>query len=90
MFIIKEGKTDKVKNVVLPILATICCLFMIFAAIYSHGIIPLKESLKNGEFNCPVLGYLVLFAIVMVIGLLLNKKRNIKTENTVNEANNEN
>lgn len=78
MFIIKEGKKDKIKNIILPILATICCLFMIFAAVYSHGIIPLKESLKEGSFSCPVLSYLILFAIIMGIGLLLNIKKKEK------------
>ena len=78
MFIIKEGKKDKIKNIILPVLATICCLFMIFAAVYSHGIIPLKESLKEGSFSCPVLSYLILFAIIMGIGLLLNIKKKEK------------
>ena len=81
MFIIKEGKKDKLKNIVLPISAIICCLFMIFATIYSHGIIPLLNSLENGSFNCPVLFYLILFGIVMLTSIPFYKKRSSKKEN---------
>ena len=82
MFMIKEGKKDKLRNILLPLLATLCSLFLIFAAVYSHGIVPLKESLANHEFNFPVLFYLVLFGVVMGIGMLFYKKRdnNIKGE----------
>jgi len=75
MFIKKEGKNDKLKNVFLPILGCVCCLFMIFSAVYSHGIVPLLEGLDNGKFNFPILFYLILFGIIMVIGLLLDKKK---------------
>lgn len=75
MFIKKEGKKDTVKNVLLPILGCVCCLFMIFSAVYSHGVVPLLEGLDNGEFNFPILFYLILFAIIMAIGMLLDKKK---------------
>jgi len=74
MFIIKEGKKDKIKNILLPIIACICCLFMVFAAIYSHGIVPFKEGLKNDKFVFPILFYLILFTIIMFIGWLINRK----------------
>lgn len=75
MFIKKEGKKDKFKNLVLPIIACICCLFMIFAAVYAHGILPFKEGLKNDTFTFPVLFYLIIFSIIMLTGMLCNKKK---------------
>ncbi len=79
MFIIKEGKKDKLKNMVLPIVGCICCVFMIFAAIYSHGVVPYLEAKENGTFAFPILFYLILFVVIMGIGLLFNIKKN-KTE----------
>lgn len=81
MFIIKEGKKDKLKNIVLPILAIICCLFMVFATIYSHGILPLLNSLENNTFNCPVLFYLILFTVIMLVSIPFYKKHSVKKEN---------
>lgn len=75
MFIKKEGKKDKLKNILLPIIACICCFFMVFAAIYAHGILPFKEGIKTGKFVFPVLFYLIIFSIIMFIGLLCNKKK---------------
>ena len=76
MFIIKEGKKDKLKNMVLPIVGCICCVFMIFAAIYSHGVVPYLEAKENGTFAFPILFYLILFVVIMGIGLLFNIKKN--------------
>lgn len=78
-FIIKEGKKDKLKNIVLPILSIICCLFMVFCAIYAHGIIPFVKAQENGVFSFPILFYLIIFTIVMIIGLIFykNKKSSI-------------
>ena len=78
MFIIKEGKKDKLRNIVLPVFAIICCLFMIFAAFYAHGIIPFKNAMEEGKFVFPILSYLVLFFIIMGIGVLLNIKKREK------------
>ena len=78
MFIKKEGKSNKIKNIILPIFACVCSLFMIFAAIYSHGIVPFLEGKENGVFNFPILFYLILFLIVMIIGWIfdyISKKR---------------
>jgi len=75
MFIKKEGKNNKIKNILLPILAIICCLFMVFATIYSHGILPFIEGQKNNTFSCPLLFYLILSSIIMFIGLLLNRNK---------------
>lgn len=81
MFIVKEGKKDKLKNVVLPIVGCICCAFMIFAAVYSHGVIPYLAAKENGTFSFPILFYLIIFIVIMGIGLLFNiRKNNIEKE----------
>ena len=68
MWMKKEKGLGVFKRFVLPILAIIACSATIFAAIYAHGITPLMESLKKGEFSCPVLFYLFIFAIIMILG----------------------
>jgi APA family basic amino acid/polyamine antiporter len=75
MFIKKEGKNSIFKNVVMPILAIVCSLFMIFVAIYAHGITKYQAAAANGEFSFPVLFYLIVFAVIMAIGALLYKPR---------------
>ena len=78
-FIAKNGKQSIFKNVIMPILAIICSLFMIFVAIYAHGIAKYRAALEAGAgFTFPVLFYLMVFAVIMVIGALLYKPR--KTE----------
>ena len=78
MFIIKEGKKDKLKNIVLPVFGCICCVFMIFSAFYAHGIIPFLNGLQEGKFVFPILSYLILFFILMTIGALLDIKKREK------------
>lgn len=75
MFIKKEGKYNIFKNIVMPILAIICSLFMIFVAIYAHGIVKYRAAAAVGEFAFPVLFYLIVFAVIMGIGALLYKSR---------------
>jgi APA family basic amino acid/polyamine antiporter len=59
IFIIKEGKKNIFKNIVMPILAIIASLFMVFVAVYAHGIRPYQTALEKGEFAFPVLFYLI-------------------------------
>lgn len=75
MFIKKHGKENIFKNTVMPIIGIVAAVFMVFAAIYSHGIIPVIASKAEGGFSCPVLFYLIIFAVIMVIGLLIEKFR---------------
>ena len=77
-FIKKEGKKNIFKNTVMPILAIIASLFMVFVAVYAHGVRPYQNAARNGEFAFPVLFYLIVFAIIMAIGALLYRKRNQK------------
>ena len=69
MWMKKEKDLGVVKRFILPILSIIACGFTIFAAIYAHGISPLKRSLAEGKFSCPVIFYLIVFAVIMLVGL---------------------
>lgn len=78
MFIVKEGKKSVFKNIVMPIFAVCASLFMIFVAIYAHGIVKFREAKVAGEFAFPVLFYLIVFAVIMIIGALLYKRKEKK------------
>jgi len=78
VFIKKEGKNNLLKNVIMPALAIIAALFMVFVAIYAHGIRPYQQAAANGEFAFPVLFYLIVFAVIMGIGMLMYKKESKK------------
>jgi len=81
MWMKKEKKMGFVRRFMLPGLSIASCGFMIFAAVYAHGITPYLAAKDNGAFSCPVLFYLILFAAVMAIGALVKKpKRNIPEE----------
>lgn len=77
-FMIKEGKKNILKNIVLPAAAIISSAFMLFAAFYAHGIAPYLEAAKEGRFSFPVLYYLIVFALVMAVGMMFYKKPNNK------------
>ena len=79
-FMRKEKNLPAVKRFVLPILGSIGSAFMVFAAFYSHGYMPYLAAKENGEFSCPVLFYLIVFAVIMAIGMLVMnpKKKNSK------------
>ena len=76
--IIKGKDLHPVKRYVLPVLGLIGASFMTFAAIYSHGYIPYITAKENGSFSCPILFYLITFAIIMLIGFLLMKPKGKK------------
>lgn len=76
MWMIKEKELGFVKRFMLPILAIISCGFMVFAAVYAHGITPYRQAALTGEFSCPVLFYLIVFAVIMGIGLLVRRPKN--------------
>lgn len=75
MFIKKEGKEHTIKNIVMPILAIIASLFMIFAAVYAHGVVPFEKAQAVGKFACPIIFYLIVFIVVMTIGYFLYKPK---------------
>ena len=74
MWMRKEKELGIVKRFVLPIGAMISCSFMVFCALYAHGITPYLAAKQDGRFAFPVLFYLIVFAVVMVIGFLCSNK----------------
>ncbi len=80
MFMIKEKGINPLKRFVLPALGIIGSGFMVFAAIYSHGYLPYITAKADGEFACPVLFYLIVFAVIMGIGLIFMKPKKAKQD----------
>ncbi len=78
VWMVKEKELGFVKRFLLPILATASCGFMVFAAVYAHGITPYLNAKENGEFAFPVLFYLILFAVIMFAGAVLRKSNKKK------------
>ncbi len=77
-FMRKEKTLSPVKRFVLPMLGIIGSAFMVMAAFYSHGYLPYVEAKENGQFSCPVLFYLVVFAFIMGAGLAVMKPKKSK------------
>ncbi len=79
MFMVKEKTLNPLKRFVLPAMGIIGSGFMVFAAIYSHGYLPYIAAKEAGQgFSCPVLFYLVVFALIMGVGLILMKPKKEK------------
>ena len=76
MWMKKEKDLGAFKRFVLPIISIIACLFMIFAAVYAHGITPYLAAKESGKFSLPVLFYLIVFVVIMFIGKLVMGKKN--------------
>lgn len=68
MWMKKEKDLGAFKRFVLPAVAMVACAFMVFAAIYAHGITPYQKAQADGKFSLPVLFYLILFAVIMIAG----------------------
>ncbi|MBP3442746.1 MAG: amino acid permease [Clostridia bacterium] len=79
-FMIKHGKENIFKNVIMPLIGIIASAFMVFAAVYAHGITPYLNAKANGEFSFPVLFYLIVFVVIMIIGAFFYKKGNKETK----------
>ncbi|MBR3792296.1 MAG: APC family permease [Clostridia bacterium] len=78
-WMIKEKDMGVFNRFILPIISLIACLFMVFAAVYAHGITPYLTAKANGTFSFPVLFYLIIFAVIMILGAVF-KKSDKKTE----------
>ena len=74
-WMIKEKDLGVFKRFILPIVSVICCLFMVFAAVYAHGITPFLAAKANGTFSFPVLFYLIVYAVIMIAGALARKSK---------------
>lgn len=71
----KEKDMGVFKRFVLPIIAIIACAFMVFAAVYAHGITPYLAAKAEGKFSFPVLFYLIIFAVIMILGAVFRKPK---------------
>ncbi len=71
----KEKGLGLCKRFLLPSAAILSCSFMVFAAIYAHGITPYLNAKANGAFSFPVLFYGIVFAVIMAVGALLRKPK---------------
>ena len=78
MYAVKKGRESVFKNIVMPVLSVIACLFMIFAAVYAHGVAPYLEASRNGEFSFPVLFYMIVFAAIMAAGAVFYNRSESK------------
>ncbi len=74
----KEKEMGFAKRFLLPILSIIACLFMIFAAVYAHGVTPFLAAKEAGKFAFPVLFYLIVFVVITVIGALVKDSKNVE------------
>ncbi len=73
-FMKKATDLGTFKRFVLPSLALVGSAFMVIAAIFAHGIKPYLIAKAAGTFTMPVLFYLIVFAVIIVVGVALNKK----------------
>lgn len=78
MFIVRYGKENIFRNIVMPVLAIIASSFMIFATVWAHGVVPFKAAAEAGKFSFPILFYLIVFVVIMVVGMCFYKKKNNK------------
>lgn len=75
MWMVKEKDMGAFKRFILPVLSIVACAFIVFAAIYAHGITPFQRAKEAGSFSFPVLFYLILFAVVMIAGAIVKKPK---------------
>lgn len=75
MWMKREKDLGFMKRFALPALAVIACAFMVFAACYAHGYTPYQAAQAEGGFSCPVLFYLIVYAVIMIIGVVLKGKK---------------
>lgn len=74
-FMKKATDFGALKRYVIPVLGICGSIFMVIAAIYAHGIQPAQAAIAaGGKFTCPILGYLCIFAVVMIVGLIIGRK----------------
>ena len=61
-------------------------VFMIFCAIMGHGVFLYQQAQAAGQFSFPVLFYLIVFAVIMVLGWALNLKNKKRAEDLKSPA----
>lgn len=73
MFMKKSKGENFFKRFVIPFFAICASIFMVVAAVYSHGIQPYQR-----DKSCPVFFYMIVFAVIMVIGMLFIREKKPK------------
>lgn len=81
----KEKEESTFRRFVLPIMAICACVFMVFCAIMGHGVFPCQAAAESGEFSFPVLFYLIVFAVIMALGWVLDLKNKNKSNDLLTE-----
>lgn len=69
----KEKGLSFFKGKVAPVLAIISSLVMVGSAIYAHGIAPYLAAKANGSFDAPIVFYLIVYAVIMLMGFMVIK-----------------
>jgi APA family basic amino acid/polyamine antiporter len=85
-WMIKEKGAGVFKRFILPILSIIACAFMIFAAVYAHGVTPFLTARENGTFSFPVIFYLIIFAVIMLLGFIFRNSKSKSAPVEVEQA----
>ncbi len=80
VFMLKHGKENIFKNVIMPLVGIIASGFMIFAAVYAHGLTPYWKAQAEGKFSFPVLFYLIVFVVIMIVGAFFYKNGKKETK----------
>ncbi len=75
MWMKKEKDLGVMKRFVLPALAIFACGFMVFAACYAHGYTPFMNAQAEGKFSCPVVFYLIIYAVIMFAGVFFKNRK---------------
>ena len=78
MFMKKATDLNGVRRFLMPILGLCGSVFMVFAAIYAHGVQPYLAAKENGTFSCPIVFYLIFFVVVLIWGLSLYRNKSEK------------
>lgn len=83
MFMKKATDLNPVKRFVIPVIAMCGSVFMVIAAIFAHGIEPYVNAKAEGRFSCPVVAYLILFAVIMLLGVFADRKNRKKSVSNI-------
>ncbi len=76
----KEKDLGIIKGKIAPALAICGSIFMVIAACFAHGYTPYVAAKAEGSFSLPVLFYLIVFAVIMAIGVMFMKKKDIEVK----------
>lgn len=78
MFMVRGKGEGFLRRILIPFVAILASLFVIYAAVYSHGIQPYLAAKEAGKgLECPVLFYMIVFAAIMIIGWVYVSERKI-------------